>query len=423
MRPFQQMGAMTIAYLSADNISKKTRGDRVIWGIVILLSMLSLLLIYSATSSLAFKQYQGNSLVYLFKQMMFVLIGILVIYTIHQLNYMVFSRLAVFLFYLSIPLMLFTVLYGTRINDSSRWLRIPIIHVTVQTSDFAKLTLYIYISRLLSKNQAVIKDFKQGCLPILIPVVVTCFLILPSNLSNCLLTGITCLIIMFIGRVSIKHLMGIVLVALIPIGLLILFAVTTYKPQQDTTIVKTEKVVHSRSFFNRFSTWVKRIQDFIYVSDNETPYQVKQAKIAIAKGGVFFGLGPGNSIQKNFLPQAYNDFIYAIIIEEYGLLGGLVIIFIYLIFLFRCIRIFIKCPYGFGAFLALTLSLSLTTQAVINMLVNVNILPVTGVTLPLVSMGGSSFLFTCTAIGIILSVARNVEDEVAAGREIKNELV
>jgi cell division protein FtsW len=161
--------------------------------------------------------------------------------------------------------------------------------------------------------------------------------------------------------------------------------------------------------FGRFGTWVSRVQDFMYADKNEVPYQVQQAKIAIANGSIFFGLGPGNSRQRNFLPQAYNDFIYSIIIEEYGLIGAAFIIFIYLVFLFRCIRIFRKCPYAFGAFLALGLSFTLVIQAVANMAVNVAIVPVTGVTLPLVSMGGSSFIFTCCSIGLILSVARNVE--------------
>ena len=159
----------------------------------------------------------------------------------------------------------------------------------------------------------------------------------------------------------------------------------------------------------RLGTWVKRTQDFIYGSNQDIPYQVQQAKMAIANGGILFGKGPGNSIARNYLPQAYNDFIFAIIIEEYGLFGGALIMFIYMLFLFRGIRIFRKCPYAFGAFLALALSFTLTIQAIANMAVNVNIVPVTGVTLPLISMGGSSFLFTCAAIGIILSVARNVE--------------
>jgi len=199
-----------------------------------------------------------------------------------------------------------------------------------------------------------------------------------------------------------------ILIAMIPIGIIVSVAVLTYdgKKKETTTVSTTSEKIKS---FGRFGTWIKRVQDFRYAKDAEVPYQVQQAKIAIANGNIFMGLGPGNSRQRNYLPQAYNDFIYSIIIEEYGLLGGAIIIFIYLIFLFRCIRIFRKCPYAFGAFLALGLSFTLVIQAIANMAVNVNLLPVTGVTLPLVSMGGSSFLFTCGAIGIILSVARNVE--------------
>jgi cell division protein FtsW len=223
-----------------------------------------------------------------------------------------------------------------------------------------------------------------------------------------LLTGATSLLLMFIGRISLKHIALTILVALIPIGLIVSVAVLTYDGKQDIekrTTTSTDKI----KSVGRVGTWVKRVQDFIYANNAETPYQVQQAKIAIAKGGILMGKGPGNSEQRNFLPQAYNDFIYSIIIEEYGLLGGAIIIFIYLAFLFRCIKIFRKCPYAFGAFLALALSFTLVIQAIANMAVNVNIVPVTGVTLPLVSMGGSSFLFTCAAIGIILSVARNVE--------------
>jgi len=195
----------------------------------------------------------------------------------------------------------------------------------------------------------------------------------------------------------------VVCIALIPIAIIVSVAVTTYKSDSKSGVADNLQDV------GRFSTWVKRVQDFIYTKDSEVPYQVQQANIAIANGGVLFGLGPGNSRQRNFLPQAYNDFIYDIIIEEYGLLGGAFVIFIYLVFLFRCIRVFRRCPYAFGAFLALGLSFTLVIQAVANMAVNVNIVPVTGVTLPLISMGGSSFLFTCAAIGIVLSVARNLE--------------
>ncbi len=386
----------------------RTRGDKYIWGIVVLLSLISILVVYSATGSLAYKMNKGNTSIYLFKQVSFSLIGLVLIYFLHRINYTLFSRVATILFLFSIPLLLYTLLFGAKINDGSRWIRLPIINMTVQTSDLAKLALFMYISRLLSKKQAVIKDFKKGFIPVVTPVLIICALIMPANLSNALLTGATALLLMFIGRVSLKHIFLTIGVALIPVAIIVIVSVVTYtgKPKDEAAKPAMADKVKS---FGRFGTWVKRVQDFMYAKDNETPYQVQQAKIAIANGGILVGLGPGNSRQRNFLPQAYNDFIYSIIIEEYGLLGGAFMIFIYLIFLFRCIRIFRRCPYAFGAFLALGLSFTLVIQAIANMAVNVNLVPVTGVTLPLVSMGGSSFLFTCGAIGIVLSVARNVE--------------
>jgi cell division protein FtsW len=387
---------------------QRTRGDKYIWGIVVLLSLISILVVYSATGSLAYKMYKGNTSVYLFKQLSFSLIGLALIYFLHRINYTIFSRVATILFLISIPLLLYTLFFGAKINDGSRWIKLPIINMTVQTSDLAKLALFMYISRLLSKKQETIKDFKKGFIPVVMPVMIICALIMPANLSNALLTGATALLLMFIGRVSLKHIFLTIGIALIPVIIIVMVARLTYNGPQQAEAKKPVMAEKVKSF-GRFGTWVKRVQDFMYAKDNETPYQVQQAKIAIANGSVFVGLGPGNSRQRNFLPQAYNDFIYSIIIEEYGLLGGAFMIFIYLVFLFRCIRIFRRCPYAFGAFLALGLSFTLVIQAVANMAVNVNLVPVTGVTLPLVSMGGSSFLFTCGAIGIILSVARNVE--------------
>jgi cell division protein FtsW len=395
----------------------RTRGDKFIWGIVVLLSLVSILVVYSATGSLAYKMYKGNTSIYLFKQVSFTLVGVLVIYFLHRINYTLFSRVATILFMLSIPLLIYTLFFGTKINEGSRWIRLPIINLTIQTSDLAKLALFMYISKMLSKKQEVIKDFKKGFLPVVIPVVIICALIMPANLSNALLTGATSLLLMFIGRVSIRHILLTIGLALIPVALIVMVAVATYDGKQKDDTNKKQSTAEKVKSFGRFGTWVKRVQDFVYARDTETPYQVQQAKIAIANGSVLVGLGPGNSRQRNFLPQAYNDFIYSIIIEEYGLLGGAFMIFIYLVFLFRCIRIFRRCPYAFGAFLALGLSFTLVIQAVANMAVNVNLVPVTGVTLPLVSMGGSSFLFTCGAIGIILSVARNVEQQEGKIRE------
>lgn len=294
-------------------------------------------------------------------------------------------------------------------NEGSRWIRLPILNMTLQTSDFARLALFMYLARLISKKQHVIKDFRKGFLPIITPVVIVCVLIAPANLSTALLLGACCMLLMFIGRVNTKHLLITIGAALVPVIFLIMAAVVRHgKESPDTVATPVKK---SSTLFGRVDTWIGRMESFIYGSkDNpeDDAYQVNQAKIAISNGGLF-GKGPGNSTTRDYLPQAYNDFIYAIIIEEYGLAGGAFIMFIYLVFLYRCIRIYKKCPYAFGAFLALGLSFTLAIQAVANMAVTVNLFPVTGVTLPLISMGGTSFIFTCLAVGIILSVARNVE--------------
>jgi cell division protein FtsW len=393
-----------------EHLDQRTRGDKYIWGLVIVLSLISILVVYSATGSLAYKSLGGNTSKFLFKQLGFTMVGLVIIFGLHRVNYTMFSRIASIMYAISIPLLIYTLFFGAKINDGSRWIKLPIIHLTFQTSDLAKLALFMFISRTLSKKQEVIKEFKKGFLPVIIPVLLTCVLIMPANLSNALLTGATSLLLMFIGRISLKHIGLTIMVAMVPVLILISIAVATHKTGKVTVADEDKPVVAEKGkIFVRFNTWVSRIQDFMYPNEKEVPYQVQQAKIAIANGGIFFGLGPGNSRQRNFLPQAYNDFIYSIIIEEYGLVGGVFIMFVYLVFLFRCIRIFRKCPYAFGAFLALGLSFTLIIQAIANMAVNVNIVPVTGVTLPLVSMGGSSFIFTCCSIGLILSVARNVE--------------
>ena len=223
-----------------------------------------------------------------------------------------------------------------------------------------------------------------------------------------LLVGANSMLLMFMGRVQIKHLLLAIGVMLIPVAILIMIAVGTYKAPNSNLVARQNSVVKEMKSHGRVGTWIHRVQDFIYAKQEDIPYQVQQANIAIATGR-WIGLGPGNSESRNYLPHPYSDYIFAIIIEEYGIVGGSIILFIYLVFLYRCVRLFRKCPYAFGAFLALGLSVSLVIQALANMAVNVGLMPVTGVTLPLVSMGGSSFLFTCFSIGIILSVARNVE--------------
>jgi len=392
---------------SGNALLAKAKGDKFIWGIVILLSLISILVVYSATGSLAYKKYHGNTEFFLFKQVAFSCVGLLVIYFLHQVNYGFFSKVATVAIITAVPLLIYTWLFGAKINEGSRWIQIPIINLTIQTSDFARLALFMYLAKVLSKKQDVIKDFKKGFLPTVLPVLLICGFIFPANLSNALLTGATSLLIMYIGRISIKHILLTIGIALIPIALIVSVAIITYNGNQ----AETEKPAMAEKLksFGRFGTWVKRVQDFKYADNSNTPYQSQQANIAIASGSILFGVGPGNSIASNYLPQAYNDFIFAIIIEEYGLLGGAFILFIYILFLYRCIRIFRKFPYAFGAFLAIGLSFTLVIQALANMAVSVGIVPVTGVTLPLVSMGGSSYLFTCASIGIILSVGRNME--------------
>jgi len=350
----------------------------------------------------------------------FIIVGIAVVYFAHLVNYTLYSRVATIVFMLVIPLLFYTLFFGVTMNEGSRWIKLPLINMTMQTSDLARLALFIYLARLLSKKQDVIKDFRKGYLLLIIPVGIICMLIAPANLSTALLLGASCLMLLFIGRARTKHILLTVGLAMIPILFLIVAAVVGHKDADEETEPSKPS---SSAVFTRVGTWIGRVESFIYggkEADNDEMYQVNQAKIAIAEGGLL-GVGPGNSTTRDYLPQAYNDFIFAIIIEEYGLIGGMFIVFIYLVFLYRCIRIFKRCPFAFGAFLALGLSFTLAIQAIANMAVTVNLFPVTGVTLPLVSMGGSSFIFTCLAIGIILSVARNVEQLEGQKEMVSNE--
>jgi cell division protein FtsW len=372
---------------------KRTKGDQVIWGVVIVLSLISLLSVYSATGSLAYRMAKSSSF-YLIKQMMVLVLGILIIYWVHKINYTKFAGWAIILYTISIPLLLYTLFFGVKLNEGSRWVRLPFINQTFQTSDLAKLALFMFLARTMSIKQNVIKDFKKGFLPVLIPVLVTCGLIAPANLSTALMLGVTCSILFFIGRVQVKHIALLALVGVL--GFAMLFTAS--------------KIFH----FGRAGTWEQRIDEF-FGKKTETggkkhdTFQIEMAKIAIANGGIA-GRGPGHSLQRNFLPHPYSDFIYSIIIEEYGLIGGGFVILLYLLFLWRSIIIFRRCPYAFGAFLAVGLSITLVFQAMLAMAVNVHLVPVTGLTLPMISMGGSSIWFTSIAIGIILSVSRNVDE-------------
>lgn len=376
---------------------QKIKGDRVIWSVVLVLSLFSLLAVYSATGSLAWRNDKSSGF-YLIKQLFFLGAGLVIIFLIHRINYTRFARFAVVLFLLSVPLLLYTLLFGSNINQANRWITLPVLNITFQTSDLAKLAIFTFLARQLSRNQHVIKDFKKGFLPVLVPVLLVCGLIAPANLSTALLLGATCCILFFIGRVAGKH-----IALLAGVGIIGVF-----------TIFFISKTLN----IGRGATWQKRIENFIGTGatekDADSNYQITQAKIAIANGKLT-GLGPGNSQTRDFLPESFSDFIFSIIIEEYGILGGIVIVGLYLLFLWRCILIFQRCPYAFGAFLAVGLSFTLVFQALINMAVNVGLVPVTGLTLPLVSMGGSSIWFNSIAIGIILSVSRYVDEMEGAG--------
>lgn len=376
-------------------VISKLKGDKVIWMVTIFLALYSLLAVYSATGALAFRH--DNSIKYLIKHGIMLGAGIAVIYWVHQMKFKYFSKISQLLIWVAAALLLVTLLFGLNINGASRWIKIPIINQNFQTSDFAKIVLIMYVARMLTVKRTVLHSFKEGVLPILIPVAGICLLIFPANFSTAILLGGVCLLLMFIGGVHIKHISGIVGVGLL--GLILMF--TVYKI--DSSLVPS-----------RAATWMSRIEMFSKgesSSENATNYQTEEAKAAIYRGGIMPSF-PGTAHARNSMPHAYSDMIYAFIIEEYGsLFGGLAILMLYLIFFYRSIRVAIKCPRHFGGLLVLGFSMLLVFQAFINMAVSVNIIPVTGQPLPLVSMGGTSILFTCFAIGVILSVSRSVYDD------------
>jgi len=379
---------------------KNIKGDKVIWVVVALLSIFSVLAVYSSTGTLAYRYQSGNTEYYLIKHFGILILGLVLMFLAHLVPYKYYARISQLAIYLCIPLLLYTFLFGTNLNEASRWYTLPLINITFQPSDLAKLALIIYVARLLAKKQEDVEDFRKGFIAIMIPVMVITLLILPANLSTAAMIFTTCLVLMFVGRVRFKYIMILVGLGIASFGLLILIAVNSPKVN------------------GRFGTWQNRIESFTS-GDSDANYQVEQAKIAIANGGVF-GKMPGNSVQKNFLPHPYSDFIFAIIIEEYGLMGGSLVVLLYLILLFRAIKIVIKSPRNFAAFLTFGVAFSLVFQAMVNMMVAVNLLPVTGQTLPLISMGGTSIWFTSISIGIILSVSREIEADESEKKEETN---
>lgn len=368
-------------------VIQNLHGDRVIWTIILLLAAMSVIAVYSSTNLLAYRYQGGDTEFYLLKHGFFIVGGLLITWLCSQLPYQVFARIARILMIITLPLLVYTLLFGVDVNNAKRWITIPIISLTFQASDLAKLALVVYLARELARRQGQIKDFRQSFLPVLIPVVVTCGLIAPANLSTALMLFGTSVLLMVVGRVRMKHILG-----LLGIGVLLF-----------TALVVIGLVFPD---VTRAGTWISRVQEFIYNSDGG--YQLQQAKMAIAKGGLF-GQGPGNSIQRNFLPSPYADFIYAIIIEEYGFVGGAFLLALYVVLFIRSVRLVTLCPGSFGALLAMGMSLLIVLQALANMAVSVNLVPVTGLTLPLISMGGTSLLFFSMSAGMILSVSRQVE--------------
>ncbi len=371
-----------------EKLKKYFKGDPVIWGVIFALSVISLLAVYSSTGTLAYKYRAGNVTYYLLKHGSFLFIGYLVIYFTHLVPYRYFSRLAQLIFYISIPLLAITLIFGTNINSASRWLTLPGTGLTFQTSDLAKISLIMYLARMLSLRQDNIKSYRQGFLPLIIPVVVTCGLIMPANLSTAVILFAVSMILMFIGRIKTIYLLAVAGISVVMVVGLITIALNS-------------------DWEGRWGTWRNRVVSFMEQDDGSN-YQSEQSKIAIATGGVI-GKGPGNSVQRNFLPHPYSDFIFAIIVEEGGLLFGFLVIFLYLYLLFRAGTIVSKSTRTFQAFLAFGLTMILVLQAMVNMAVAVGIFPVTGQPLPLISMGGTSILFTAAAFGMILSVSRSTE--------------
>jgi len=374
-------------------LTKYFGGDRAIWLIILALSVVSLLSVYSATGTLAYKYHHGDTTHYLFRHFNLLFIGFVVLFVTHRIDYIWYKRIARFLIYFTIPLLLYTLIRGASLNEASRWIVLPGTGLSFQTSDLAKFSLIIFIARHLTNNQDNIKDFKTGFQPIFLWISVVVGLIFLANFSTAAMLFLISMIMLFVGRVRLRYLGGV-----FALGLGLLFIGYLASPYL--------------SEYGRVGTWVNRVERFLGDDEeDEGNFQAEQSQIAIVKGG-FLGQGPGKSEQRNFLPHPYSDFIFAIIIEEYGLGGASFLIFLYLLLFYRIGQIVRKSTSSFGSYLAIGIGLTLTIQAFINMGVAVGIFPVTGQTLPLVSMGGTSILFTSASLGILLSISRyTVENE------------
>mgnify|MGYP001945567947 CR=1 FL=1 len=383
------------------NIFQYIQGDRAIWGVVGLLALFSFLPVYSASSNLAYLYGDGSTLPYLFKHFAHLVLGFVILYGVHKIPYHYFRGLSIIAIPVVILLLIITMAEGTTIEgaNASRWIRVPFVGVTFQTSTLAGVVLMTYVARYLSRIKDKAVTFKETILPLWVPVFIVLALILPANFSTTAIFFSMIVMLVFIGGYPLKYL-GIILGA----GLIFL-----------TLFVLSAKAFPG-VFPNRVDTWISRVESFSDDKDTEADYQIEKAKIAIASGGVT-GLGPGKSVQKNFLPQSSSDFIYAIIVEEFGLLGGLFLMVLYLFLLFRIVVVAHKSTSIFGKLLVIGVGLPIVFRAMINMAVAVELFPVTGQNLPLISSGGTSIWMTCLALGMVLSVSAKREVVVKEEKE------
>jgi len=368
---------------------KNIKGDKALWAVVALLALFSFLPVYSASSNLVYVVGKGTTTGHLLKHAFLLILGFGIIYGVHRIPTRFFKGLSIMAMPIVLVLLVFTLAQGTTIGgaNASRWISIPLVGITFQTSNLAAVVLMIYVARYLTKVKDQTVTFKESIIPLWLPVFLVVALILPANFSTAGIIFSMVLLLCFLGGYPFKYLARIVGAGLLCLTLFIL----TARAFPD-------------SFPHRIDTWVNRIESFTNGVDTEADYQIEKAKIAIATGGIV-GKGAGKSIQKNFLPQSSSDFIYAIIVEEYGLVGGFVLMFAYLFFLFRIVVIANVNKTVFGKLLVLGVGIPIVFQALINMAVAVELFPVTGQTLPLISSGGTSSWMTCLAIGIILSAS------------------
>jgi cell division protein FtsW len=366
-------------------ILNRLKGDKIIWITIFLIAAVSLLAIYSSTSAMAYRLKGGDTEAYAMRHLLLLCAGFAIIFVVHLVDYRVYARIVNLMLFITIPLLLWTISQGSEVNEAARW--ITIFGQSFQPSDLAKITLMIFLAKLLTQRQDVIKDFTEGFLPPLFWIVVICGLIAPADLSTATMMFIASVMVMFVAGIDLKYIGMLVLIA--GLGGSILFNTAS-----------------------RATTWNNRIAEYkerIFNPEFDGSPQTVQAHIAVAKGGLW-GAGPGKSTQRNYLPAAYSDYVYAIIIEEYGLLGGGFVMFLYFLLLFRSVSI-VTVSKTFGALMASGLAFMLVLQALVNMGVAVGLLPITGLTLPLISYGGTSILLTSVSIGIILSVSRSALEE------------